>query len=724
MAEGESDQESQHQLGALGGAIARVKDRFKLDSQTIEKFGKVFKEFGSEVEKSDKQAKGLVKTLNEVFALTTKIKAPDMSGTGGVGKTDAGGVPSNGNFLKTGMMYGAARMLGATPTPMGLVAGVATAGVRLGQAGWKYAGERLEANAGYSLTADRTGLLMRQMYGGTQLDYQSRWRQPLTGGLIGRGGVEEMLKLQTTMGLNPESMLRDVEAIRVASGFGYTTGDATRMISALAQPGSSNLMTMMMGKGFWGPGGEARGVMPLVNNIINRMNLDTTARITGALQPGSMTRAKLSRMGLPEDMQDLVLQIAQQNVQFKDAGGKGNYDPSNERHRRLMGIDDAYAMEEQRTRMSEVERSESFYRKQVDNFAQLERNTQGLIDKFKLLDETLSPLIGWKANLQNRWWLRLAGKIPGIPNLGDTEHLRDAGMNSGFAVQLGKMKMAADEAGVPLSLTSGTRDSAKQEMLFRSRHSPVGDVEWAGQTWRLNPGASPAAPPGRSLHEHGYAADLGPPESYDWIVENAARFGLRHGKSFGEPWHVAPANITNVSQVTGQDIAPAVTPQPTTPTPQPTDLMNIISGIENFRPGAMPTPTLTPSGNPWLAHLASLSAIGRAEWATKLGFASDPATRGKATSRSQSPPPLAVARTASTATRYDKQLTTVPTSYAAADPATRGGMGDGGYGSSVTISPTINLNGSGTTAADADMLANRIIRMIETSEAVRALRRS
>jgi hypothetical protein len=355
-------------------------------------------------------------------------------------------------------------------------------------------------------------------------------------------------------------------------------------------------------------------------------------------------------MGLPEDMQDMVIQLAMQNVQFGQVGGQGMYDPSNERHRKMMGVDDSYAMEQQRSERSEVQRSEKFYRRQVDNFAQLERNTQGLIEKFTALDEVLSGIIGGKASLQNKWWLRLASKVPGIPNLaGDTEHLRDAGMNSGFASSLQKMKAAADNEGVPLSLTSGTRDSGKQEMLFRSRHSPVGDVEWAGQTWRLNPGASPAAPPGSSLHELGYAADLGPPSSYGWITANAGKFGLRHGASFGEPWHVAPANITSASQVTGKRARTVRSPQPSS------------------------------SGNPWLTHLASLDDVGRAEWATKLGYASNPATRG---------------------------------------------MGGGGGGGSVVISPTINLTGTNNTAADADMLASRIITMIETSEAVRALRRS
>tara|TARA_B110001454_G_scaffold164445_1_gene154031 strand:+ start:2325 stop:4124 length:1800 start_codon:yes stop_codon:yes gene_type:complete len=597
----------------------------------------------SVTEKTNKELKVTKSLWADISAIWSKTEAPGMGSASSKGfvQTSAGGVPNNGNFLKTGVMYGAMKAAGGLGIPMAVAQGAVHYGSEIGKAAWSYAGGRVDANAGYSLTADRTGMLMRQMYGGTQLDYQSRWRKPLAGGLLGQGGVEQMLKLQTTLGINPTSMLKDVEAVRVASGFGYTTEDATKMITQLASPGSSNLMTMMMGKGFWGPGGEARGVMPLVNNIIKRMDLDSTDRITGALQSGSMTRSNLSRMGLPEDMQDMVLQIAQQNVQFKEVGGKGMYDPSNERHRRMMGVDDAYAMEEQRTRVSEVQRSEKFYGRQVDNYAQLERNTQGLIEKFTQLDEVLSGIIGAKASLQNKWWLRVAGKIPGLGAIGglsgDTEHLRDAGMNSGFASSLQKMKSAADSAGVPLSLTSGTRDSGEQEMLFRSRHSPVGDVEWGGQAWSLNQGASPAAPPGSSLHELGYAADLGPPESYGWIAANAGKFGLRNGAAQGEPWHVAPANITSASQVTGKRATSVATPRPSSP-------------------------------------------VGDGE---RYGYSRNPSARGM-----------------------------------------RAGSTTYTQGSSVVISPTINLNGSGNTAADTDMLANRIISMIESSEAVRALRRS
>ena len=80
------------------------------------------------------------------------------------------------------------------------------------------------------------------------------------------------------------------------------------MISALAQPGSSNMMTMMLGMGLYGPGGQQRNPMDVIRNTVRRMGLTNEEMVQGAFQPGSMTRANLRRTGLPEDMQNLVLQ--------------------------------------------------------------------------------------------------------------------------------------------------------------------------------------------------------------------------------------------------------------------------------------------------------------------------------------------------------------------------------------------------------------------------------
>jgi hypothetical protein len=663
----QSNQESnasEQSRKALGGVKQRAK--FGADESGIKGLITSLKTLEGQLKSVKTKFTELVKASKDLHGTWKDLEGTGVGGgMGGTsGRTAAGGVSGNGNYLgKAGKAYGAAR-LGGKGLGVGLAAGAAVAGFQVGRAAWDYAGGRIEANTPYSLTADRTGLMMRQMYGGTQLDYQSRWRQPLMGGLIGRGGVEEMLKLQTTMGINPASMLSGVEGMRVASGFGYSTEDATKMISAMAQPGSSNLMTLMLGQGLYGPGGRARDPMDVIRNTVQRMGLTEQGMVEGALQPGSMTRANLSRAGLPEDMQNMVIQYAQENLNYKSRGGSGMYDPSSERHRQLMGVEDSYAMEEQRTRMSEVQRSEKFYRRQVDNFAQLEKNTQGLIEKFTQLDEVLSRLIGTKADLQNRWWLRLAGKVPGIPTLGDSEHLRDAGMNSGFAASLQEMKNAASEAGVPLTLSSGTRDDANQERLFRERHhqDDSGSIAWNGQTWTLNAGAAPAAPPGRSLHGLGYAADLGPPESYDWIVKNASRFGLRHGDSFGEPWHVAPADITSVDQVPGR------------------------------------------------ASASGSSGRGRSR---AVGVnAKGAASVGTLPSASKSTAGLSISDSANV---YFGGVSS---------PKPAGDAEGYGGGSVITISPTINLTGSSSTAADADMLAKRVINLIETSNAVRSLRRS
>lgn len=674
-----SDEEAQAQVGGRAGGIkdqgsAEQRIKFKADSDSVAKFTKGFKGLVGELEKTNKSMKGLVDTARELKDIWDKTKSPDMPGGGGVGRTDAGGVPSNGNFLKTGAAYGLAKA-GFSPTRAGVGAFAAYAGFKGTQAAWNYGGRRLEEEAPYSLTADRTGLLLRQMYGGTVLDYQSRWRQPLTGGLIGREGVEQMLKLQATMGIDPTSMLSGVEGIRVASGFGYSTTDATKMITAMAQPESSNLMTMLLGMGMYGPGGKARDPMDVIRHTVKRLGLTSQAMVEGALQPGSMTRSNLSRSGMPEDMQDLVIQYAQENLQFQKQGGRGMYDPSSEHHRKLMGIDDSYAVEAERSRMSEVERSEKFFRRQVDNFADLERNTQGLIDKFAQLDEVLSSITGLKGSMQNKWYLRLLSRATGgVVNLGDSEHLRDAGMNSGFAAQLGKMKKAATEDGVPLTLVSGTRDEATQERLFRERHhnDPSGDISWNGERWTLNAGASPAAPPGRSLHGLGYAADLGPESSYEWIMANAGRFGLRHGGGFGEPWHVAPADVTSWKQV-----APKTSGK-STPTSSSSSSSSSSSTSTVKRTSAVASPLLPPVD----VHLTE-GMLQRQALETWQDFG-----------RSRTPMP---------------EMT-----------------GDSeGFGSSViTISPTINLTGSGNTAADADVLANRVIKLIETSEAIRALRRS
>lgn len=81
-----------------------------------------------------------------------------------------------------------------------------------------------------------------------------------------------------------------------------------------------------------------------------------------------------------------------------------------------------------------------------------------------------------------------------------------------------------------LSITSGWRSYERQAQLYAE--------------YKSGRRKAPAAPPGRSKHEKGLAADLGPRSEYPWIKANAARFGLHLPMPGIEPWHVEPKGVT------------------------------------------------------------------------------------------------------------------------------------------------------------------------------------
>jgi hypothetical protein len=635
-----------------------MKARMEVDTKGMREINREFENLGKTLKSVKSDMDALVKSSANLKGNLSGISL----GGGGSGRTSAGGIQTNPNYITSGQSYAQQAAAGSPPpedSGGGLLDKFKNTINNLQQVGGVIAG-RVQSGYGHALTADRTGLLYRQMYGGSELQYQSQYRQPLAGRLLGRNAIEPLLSLQASTGINANQIAGSVESMRVASGFGLTAGQGASMINALAQPGSSNMMTLMAGMGLYGAGGKVNDPMAVIQNLIQRLGLTNETSVAGAFQPGSMTRSNLSRMGLPDDMQNFVLQYAQQNVQFKKRGGSGFYDPSSEGDRGAMGVDDSFAMEEQRTRMEETLRSEKFYRRQVDNYAQLEKNTQGLIKVFAKLEDQLSGIIGAQTSLTNKWWIRGLGSIGGALGLGDSEHLAQPGMNSGFASSLRNMKNAADDAGVPLKLTSGVRSSVSQENLFRARHteSPDGDISWNGKTWSLNPGASPAAPPGSSLHETGHAADLGPPSSYNWIMANAARFGLRHGASFGEPWHVAPSGVRSTADVTS-----------------------------HRKPSAAVT----------------FGARGRST------------TNVAATSSSSVP---------TFSSTVGMSISESIESMSMGGYADIGDSERVGGGSSITIAPTINMQGSGNSAADAEKLAQKVINLIESSSAISALRRS
>ena len=106
-----------------------------------------------------------------------------------------------------------------------------------------------------------------------------------------------------------------------------------------------------------------------------------------------------------------------------------------------------------------------------------------------------------------------------------------SGLDQGFASALSNMFAAAPpEIAQHLRITSGFRSPERQAQLWQDALQKYGSPEKA-RKW--------VAPPGRSNHNHGHAADLKylDPSATTWAHENAGRYGLAFPLS-NENWHI------------------------------------------------------------------------------------------------------------------------------------------------------------------------------------------
>jgi hypothetical protein len=109
----------------------------------------------------------------------------------------------------------------------------------------------------------------------------------------------------------------------------------------------------------------------------------------------------------------------------------------------------------------------------------------------------------------------------------DDSHLD---FNKGFGTSLTPFLSAAGEAGHNIQIYSGFRSPEHQGRLYDAALEKYGS-EAAARKW--------VAPPGKSQHNHGGAADLrfGSDEAKTWAHNNAVDFGLNFRMDY-EPWHI------------------------------------------------------------------------------------------------------------------------------------------------------------------------------------------
>ena len=142
------------------------------------------------------------------------------------------------------------------------------------------------------------------------------------------------------------------------------------------------------------------------------------------------------------------------------------------------------------------------------------------------------------------------------------------GMSPDFSAALSQLLQAAPKGYVQVS--SGYRSPDRQAQLWAEAIKKYGNAD-AARKW--------VAPPGKSKHNHGQAADLKfmNDTARQWVHQNAAKYGLSFPLS-NENWHVEPIGARGGHQ----HAAPAVaTPAAAAPTPTLADV-------------AVPAPTAAP----------------------------------------------------------------------------------------------------------------------------------
>lgn len=482
-------------------------------------------------------------------------------------------------------------------------AGNAAAGVMaFGAMATNIMDNRINQMYGRSLSYDKLSMLYQQTQGITQNRFANAVLQPLSQYRLGQGGASSLLALQAQTGLSAAGNAAGIAGLRTATGFAYSTQDMAQMMATLANPMVNNRMTMTMGTGMYGPGGKQRDMMSVIQQVVRSSGLTNERMVRSGMQIGSITRARLSALGLPEDMQNMVLQYAQSNIEYQKKGGAGMYNPNDPRAQKLMGINKNFALQQEETQRVSEARDMQFYKRQADNYAQLEKNTQGLIKAFGALEDKLSGVIGARVSTRNQPTLSKgkffgglaltaagiglgftgfgAAVAPGLTMAGigmTASGLK--GFSSGDPMPVGKKEFSIGFGGKKTTLSGftgsptisklhpkfrerilkmiqdnpavgvgeGFRSGATQRSLFNSRYEKTGektDIFWEGSYWKKKPNVAPAAPPGFSMHEIGLAADL--TGDIDWVQKNASKYGLKTFANVnGEPWHVQPAELAD-----------------------------------------------------------------------------------------------------------------------------------------------------------------------------------
>lgn len=375
------------------------------------------------VKKLDKELQAVKKTASSLA--DEMVRAADASGrlvanaSGGGGGTTNGMVTTGTNTspgaMGGGGLFGGLRdrwanMGGAGRAAVAGGAGMAVGGVLSGFMGT--VDRRIDQNRAYALPASRAGVEMQLRTGMSEMEYL-RYRNLMVGDRNDRNisvDPTAMIGFENRTGISALQQRQSVGAIRALTGYSMDTQNVLDVMQQNLNPAVANQQFMMMGGlTMYGPGGEPRDYQSLMNARVNMFQLNNRLISRGAMREGSHSRHRMSMAGITPDEQDLLIQLGQAQSSFRERGGRGTFDPTNVEHRKIANVEDTLATQFDESERLQTKREEDMYRRQADNYADLERSNQSLIRAMNSLEQTLSGLTGFRAS--NRNWMQLGGRL-------------------------------------------------------------------------------------------------------------------------------------------------------------------------------------------------------------------------------------------------------------------------------------------------------------------------
>jgi hypothetical protein len=517
------------------------------------------------------------------------------SGSGG----GAGGQPpdSGGGFLPSW------RSLPASIKASAILGG---GGMLVGQ-GVGMMDRRIDRNVMYGGNISRQLMYMQQITGQSQQDLMQQ-RMSLLQSRVDPSALMGF-QARTGYAATPQ-FAQSVEGLRHMTGYSLSTQDVLGVTASMMTPENVNRQLMMTGQSIYRPGGEQRDIFDVVQSMSRSFGLGDAGVAATGRRMGSVTRQRMAESGVSDEMQELLFDYAQSQQQYTAAGGKGAYDPRLKAHREVLGdTDDTLAAQMEETDRKRMMREEKMFTSSMDAYVAMEKHQQKMVDFLASIDGHLAGAYGARSQIRTyarpagrvlqgigavtmaaTGWTGIGAVIgAGILGVGTVLAGGDpedtGGSSPAAAARSTSSSSAARDSEImvptynkPASLADikqrasfkslhptmqnrllammrenpnvgfgeGKRTGDAQRQMFLSRHRRTNNktnIYWDGSYWERYQGAA-AAPPGRSMHEIGLAADL--TGDTDWVVRNAARFGLKHFANVNnEPWHVQPAELPN-----------------------------------------------------------------------------------------------------------------------------------------------------------------------------------